>query len=139
MHIRTSIHSLNHQFSKEQSDSVRSRLSPQLQRLFDIANEKDVSSWLTALPISDHGFDLHKRAFWDALCLRYGWQPLSLPTTCSCGTHFSIEHCLNYHWGGFTIIRHNGIRDLTAKFVGDVCHQVTIDTVTATFRRVTSP
>ena len=66
VHIRASIHSMNRQLSKEQSDSIRSCLSPHLQRLFDIANEKSVSSWLTALPISDHGFNLHKRAFWDA-------------------------------------------------------------------------
>ena len=100
-----------------------------LQRLFDIANEKGVSSWLTALPISDHGFNFHKRAFWDALCLCYGWQPLSLPTTCTCGTPFSIEHCLNCHQGGFTIIRHNDIHDLTARLLGEVCHQVTIEPV----------
>ena len=63
VHIIASIHSLNRRFSKEQSDSIRSCLSPQLQRLFDIANEKGVSSWLTALPISDHGFNLHKELF----------------------------------------------------------------------------
>ena len=129
VHIRASIHSLNRQFSKEQSHSIRSCLSPQLQWLFDIPNEKNVSSWLTALPISDHGFNLHKRAFWVALCLCYGWQPSSLPTTCTCGTSFSIEHCLNCHQGGFTIIRHNGICDLTVRLLGEVCHQVTIEPV----------
>ena len=129
VHIRVSIHSLNHRLSKEQSDSIRSCLSTQLQRQFHIANEKGVSSWLTALPISNHGFNLHKRAFWDALCLRYGWQPSSLPTTCACDTPFSIEHCLNCHQGSFTIICHNGIRDLTARLLGEVCHQVTIEPV----------
>ena len=48
---------------------------PTIQRLFDIADEKGVSSWLNCLPISDHGFNLHKRVFWDALCLQYGSQP----------------------------------------------------------------
>ena len=40
VNIRASIHSLNCWFSKEQSDSIRFCLSPHLQRLFDIANEK---------------------------------------------------------------------------------------------------
>ena len=36
---KASIHKWNCQISKQHSESVRSRLSPQLQRLFDIANE----------------------------------------------------------------------------------------------------
>ena len=55
---KASIHKWNRQHSKQHSESVRSCLSPQLQRLFDIANEKGVSSWLNCLPISDHGFNL---------------------------------------------------------------------------------
>ena len=42
---------------------------------------------------------------------------------------FLIEHCLNCHQGGFTIIRHNGIRNLTARLLGEVCHQFTIEPV----------
>ena len=124
---KASIHKWNRQISKKSSESVRSRLSPQQQRLFDIANEKGVSSWLNCLPISDHGFNLHKRAFWDALCLRYGSQPSCLPTTCACGSPFSIDHCLNCHQGGFIISRHNGIRDLTAKLLSEVCHHVMVE------------
>ena len=86
---KTSIHTTNRQLAKQQSESVRTLLSPQLRRLFDIANEKGVSSWLTALPISEHGFNLHKRAFWDAICIRYGVQPSSLPTSCACGSPMS--------------------------------------------------
>ena len=125
---KASIHKLNRQLSKQHSESVRSCLSPhQLQRLFDIANEKGVSSWLNCLPIADHGFSLHKRAFWDAICLRYGSQPSCLPTVCACGSPFSIDHCLNCHRGGFIISRHNGIRDLTARLLGEVCHHVMIE------------
>ena len=126
---KTSIHTTNRQLAKQQSESVRTLLSPQLQRLFDIANEKGVSSWLTALPISEHGFNLHKRAFWDAICIRYGVQPSSLPTSCACGSPMSINHCLNCRQGGFTIFRHNDIRDLTARLLGEVCHQVTTEPV----------
>ena len=125
--IKHSIHLKNRLSSKQFSESVRSTLSPSLQRLFDIANEKGVSSWLTSLPIQDHGFNLHKRAFWDALCLRYGYLPSSLPTNCSCGIPLSIDHCRNCHLGGFTILRHNGVRDLTARLLNEVCHNATIE------------
>ena len=48
-------------------------------RSVEIASQKGVSSWLNALPIARHGFALHKSAFRDAICLRYGWQPPLLP------------------------------------------------------------
>ena len=41
------------------------RLSPSLKRSMEIASEKGASSWLTALPITEHGFALHKGAFRD--------------------------------------------------------------------------
>ena len=50
-------------------------LSPKLQRSVLLSSEKGSSSWLTTLPLSDHGYALHKGAFHDDVCLRYGWQP----------------------------------------------------------------
>ena len=44
------------------------------------------------LPLSSEGFALHKSAFRDALCLRYGWRLKHLPTHCRCGKDFSVEH-----------------------------------------------
>uniref|UniRef100_A0A1X7UBN0 Reverse transcriptase domain-containing protein n=1 Tax=Amphimedon queenslandica TaxID=400682 RepID=A0A1X7UBN0_AMPQE len=67
------------------------------------------------------------KGFFDALCLRYGYLPSSLPTNCSCGIPLSIDHCLNCHLGGFTILRHNGVCDLTARLLNEVCHNVTIE------------
>ena len=52
--------------------------------LMEIASEKGASSWLTVLPIQEHGYHLHKGLSHDALCMRYGWQPPLLPTTCVC-------------------------------------------------------
>ena len=37
----------------------------------DLSQEKGASSWLTALPVEDFGFVLHKGAFCDALALWY--------------------------------------------------------------------
>ena len=38
-----------------------------------IAKERGASSWLSARPVEEHGFALHKAAFRDAIALRYGW------------------------------------------------------------------
>ena len=85
------------------------------------------SSWLTALPVAEFGFTLHKSAFCDALCLRYGWQPSRVPLNCDCGSQFSVEHAVSYPKGGFSSIRHNEIRDLTANLLSEVCNDVCIE------------
>jgi len=51
------------------SKELLSKLSPSLQKAVSLAQEKDASSWLTALPVQEHGFSLHKTAFHDALAL----------------------------------------------------------------------
>ena len=51
---------------------VRESLPSDRQRLMDVACEHGASIWLSALPLREHGFDLHKGSFRDALCIRYG-------------------------------------------------------------------
>ena len=87
----------------------------------DLAKEKGASLWLS---IDDHGFSLHKGAFRDALCLRYGWPLPSTPTKCNCGSAFSANHAMICPKGGFPTIRHNELRDLTASLLTKVCHNV---------------
>ena len=89
--------------------------------------EKGASTWLATLPIAEHGFALHKQAFRDALCLRYGWHPSHLPAKCVCGMQFSIEHAMSCPRGGFPSIRHNEVRDITADLFSEVCHNVGIE------------
>ena len=60
-------------------ESLLPSLSSSLQRSVCLSNEMGSSSWLTALPLSEHDFILHKGAFRDPLCLRYGWRPPLLP------------------------------------------------------------
>ena len=55
-----------------------------LRRAVDLAKEKGSSTWLTALPLVEHGFVFHKGAFHDALALRYGWTPSEMPLMCTC-------------------------------------------------------
>ena len=38
-----------------------------------VASDEGSSSWLNALPLSKHGFDLRKTEFRDGIALRYTW------------------------------------------------------------------
>ena len=78
-------------------------------------------------PIQEHGFALHKSAFLDALALRCDWPPSHLPSSCACGASFSIEHALSCWKWGFSSLRHNEIRDLTANLLIEVCSNVCVE------------
>ena len=67
-------------------------------------------------------FDLTKQQFWDSIRLQYGWSI----TTCACGLTFTIHRSMSYKKGGFINIRHNDVRDLTAKLLSEVCHNVQV-------------
>ena len=51
---------------------------------------------------------------------------LRIPSNCTCGVKFSVEHALSCSKGGFPSIRHNEIRDLTANLLTEVCNDVCI-------------
>ena len=121
------IRSSRFQFLAEKTSEVRKSLSPTLLKLFDIASEKGSSTWLSVLPLRTHGYHLHKGAFRDGLCLRYGWEPPHLPEACICGAKFNVDHAFNCPCGGFPSIRHNELRDITAALMSEVCHNVTIE------------
>jgi hypothetical protein len=120
-----------HQSKQQQTQDTAANLLPQLsessQRSMVLTQEKGASSWLTTLPISEHGFALHKGAFRDALALRYGWDPPNTPSHCICGKSFTTEHALSCPFGGYPTLRHNEIRNLTANLLSEVCHNVTIE------------
>ncbi len=59
----------NKEKSAEKADNITKRLSGSQLRSVELAKEKGSSSWLTALPLEEHGFSLHKGAFHDALAL----------------------------------------------------------------------
>eukprot|EP00731_Ephydatia_muelleri_P014129 Em0007g1439a len=111
----------------QQPTYYHSCLSESSQRSMVLTQEKGASSWLTTLPISEHGFALHKSAFRDALALRYGWDPPNTPSHCICGKSFTVEHALSCLFGGYPTLRHNEIRNLTANLLSEVCHNVTIE------------
>ena len=124
MNAKTDIHSQRRSQQLVSASTLKPTLPSPLQRSMSLAQEKGASSWLTALPVMEFSFTLHKSAFRDALCLRYGWLPDCAPTNCDCGTNFSVEHALSCPKGGFPSIRHNEIRDLTANLLSEVCNNV---------------
>ena len=126
---KSDTHKANYNTSKVSASALWGTVSTSLQRAMDLAQEKGASSWLTSLPLEEFGFSLHKGAFRDAIALRYGWQPSNLPSTCACGSCFSVEHALSCPKGGFPTIRHNEIRDLTANLMTEVCHDVCIEPI----------
>ena len=115
------------QAQEEASTNLTDALPAPLQRAVNIAKEKGASSWLTTLPIAEHGFSLHKGDFRDALCLRYDWKPKGLPSRCVCDKAFTVEHSLSCPRGGFPSLRHNELRDITAKCMSEVCHNVGVE------------
>ena len=114
-------------WEKEIRDGLLQSLPAETSRMLRIAGEKGVSSWLTCLPIQEFGYCLHKRAFLDALCLRYGWLPRDVPTKSICGTKFSVDHALSCTKGGFPSLQHNEIQDFTAQVLTEVCNDVLIE------------
>ena len=60
------------------------------------------------------GTILKKSDFRDALCIRYGRRLSGLPDSCVCGVPLSPAHALTCATGGYTIARHNEVRDLVA-------------------------
>ena len=80
-------------------------------------------------PLRQYGFVLHKGAFRDAVCIRYGWTPERLPQSCVCGRSFSVAHALSCPTGGYPSIRHNELRDITVSLLGQVANDVCVEPI----------
>ena len=52
---------------------------------------------------------------------------MRLPSTCVCGSAFTVEHSLSCPHDAFPSIRHDRVRDLTANLLTEVCHGVEIE------------
>ena len=105
-------------------ESIRQSLDESKRKLFDATSEHGASHWLNCIPLKCYDFHLEKQSFRDALFLRYGIPLKRLPLKCVCGANFDEIHGLNCATGGFTTIRHNEIRDLTAELLNEVCNDV---------------
>ena len=127
LQCKATISKLNREKSVNDANDLYDHLQVPLQRAMDLAREKGASTWLTVLPLTEHGFSLHKSAFHDAMALRYGWSPTKIPYKCDCGNGMTVEHALSCAKGGFPTLRHNEIRDFTANLLTEVCNDVCVE------------
>ena len=67
--VKEEIQLSNRKNLAKQAIEIRASLLKHQQSPVDQACEKGASSWLTAIPLTEFGFKLHKQAFWDALSL----------------------------------------------------------------------
>ena len=127
LQMKADVSKNNREQNTKEADEIFSHLTVLQQKTVVQAKEKGASTWLTVLPLRDHGFTLRKAAFHDALALRYGWTPSNLPSKCDCDNTFTVEHALSCRKGGFPTLRHNEIRDLTVNLLTEACSEVCIE------------
>ncbi len=94
------------------ANDLENSLTNDQKRQIALAKEKGASSWLSVMPIEEHGFFLNKGEFRDALHLCYGWEIRNAPQSCVCGSSFAIDHAMTCKRGGF------------ANLLSQVCHNV---------------
>ena len=111
----------------EKIEKVKTTIPPPTLRVLEQTEKPGASSWLTAMPSEEHGFNLNKSEFRDAVDLRYNRTIKGLPSKCPCGLKFDLTHALNCKKGGFITIRHNDIRDFEANLLGQVCNDVEVE------------
>ena len=111
----------------EEFERLKGESNDLLKRKLGHAREKGAGLWLTCLPIQSLDYALNKQYFQDGLCERYGWRVPGTPMFCACGKRNSPDHALSCPKGGYTIMRHNKLRDLEATILKDVCRDVRIE------------
>ena len=87
--LKQETHLENRRRCGEVADTLHPLLPLEMQRAREFACLKGASSWLTVLPLDEHGFSLHKGDFRDAVCLRYGWPLLYLNSNRVCLWHLT--------------------------------------------------
>ena len=115
------IKDLKEQRYKVNIETLQSKLPEKLWKLVLLASEKGASSWLTSLPLSEYGFRLSKEEFVDAICLRYDFGLKDVPMLCVCGDAYSIGHSLTCSRDGYTIWRHDQIKNTMFDLISSVC------------------
>ena len=111
-------------FNRSLLSDLRGRMSTMQIKANDIACSVGASIWLTSLPLKSEGQNLSKREFFDAIYLRYGWQPSRLPLECVCLKKFSIEHALSCKVDIFIHKRHNDMLNVTSDLLLIICKDV---------------
>ena len=61
------------------------------------------------------------------MAIRYNLPIRNLPINCVCGTAYSVDHAMSCKRGGYVSQRHDGIRNLFAEKLQNVCHDLCIE------------
>ena len=112
---------------KQNNTSIVDTQTPKMKRNIEQLSEPGASSWLSARPLKEHGFDLNKSEFQDALNLRYDKPLKNLPSKCPCTKDYTITHAMDCHKGGFVNKRHDSIRNFEAGLLKKVTNDVQIE------------
>ena len=105
-------------------ERAKASLSHAELRMLEATQDQSASTWLSCVPLEEHGFNLSKQAFQDAVAMRYGWPLDNLPDSCACGSPFSVAHGMSCLTGGYSVVRHNHVRDYLAAQLQTVCPAV---------------
>ena len=95
-----------------------------MKRYLILTAEKGSSTWLNTLPIESLGYSFNKQEFH---ALRYGWKICGTSSHCSCSKLNNTDHALVCKLGGYTIMRHNEVRDAEAELLREVCRDVQVE------------
>ena len=112
---------------QERSKRIEDSLPAATKQVIKQTKMVGASNWLNAIPLAEHGFNLSKGEFRDALALRFNHNIKGLPSKCPCGQRFDVTHAMNCKRGGFVVMRHNNIRDFEANLLKKVCNDVEIE------------
>ena len=124
---KSKINNIKQEQLKNKITVVDACLTHETKRAVDQAREPGASNWLSALPLTKHGFNLTKGEFKDAVALRYCKPINNLPSFCPCGEKFNVTHAMNCKIGGFINARHDNIRDFEGALMSQVCKDVEIE------------
>ena len=111
----------------EKLKEIETKMSEKELRSVNQLREKGASSWLSALPLQEHGLVLNKSEFRDALAIRYNQKLKGLPEKCACGQNFDLNHAMNCKKGGFVSMRHDEIKKFEATLLNKVCNDVEVE------------
>ena len=84
------------------------------------AEDKGTSSCLTSLSLGEQGLSLNKQEFRDSLRMRYNLPLEDLPSSCTCGFAFSVNHASSYD---FVAQKHDGFRGLLTTLFAESLQQ----------------
>ena len=91
-----------------------------------LPQEKGALSWLTALPMIEFSFTLHKDGFRDALCLLMDGNPQDYLRSVT--VDINLQQTMVSHAPCVVFLHcENEIRDITATLFSEVCNKVTIE------------